>query len=256
MSHELKPELLNANAIAGALESGYWRVSVVDEIDSTQNYLRTSNPKSGDLITAEYQSAGRGRLDRSFVAMKSTALLFSFYVEPKIKIEEIGFLPLLVGSIVAQSINELTQSQKFNCKWPNDIIFKNRKVAGILAEKSGDGVIVGVGINVSTNRDQLPVPHASSIFLLTEKALDRNLLLAKILNQLTLEIRAWESGQDLTNSYRQVSATIGKAVRIELPGGESIEAIAQDIDSTGALHLDSGQIITVGDVIHLDSKLS
>ena len=98
--------------------------------------------------------------------------------------------------------------------------------------------------------------HASSIFLLTEKALDRNLLLAKILNQLILEIRAWESGQDLTDSYRQVSATIGKAVRIELPGGESIEAIAQDIDSTGALHLDSGQIITVGDVIHLDSKLS
>jgi len=256
MSYEVKPELLNANAIAGALESGYWRVSTVEEIDSTQNYLRTSNPKPGDLITAEYQSAGRGRLDRSFVAVKSTALLFSFYVEPKIKIEEISFLPLLVGSIIAQSINELTQSKDFNCKWPNDIIFKNRKVAGILAEKFGDGVIVGVGINVSTSEEQLPVSHASSIFILTGKTLDRNLLLAKILNQLTTELRAWESGEDLTNSYRQISATLGKAVRIELPGGESIEAIAQDIDSSGALHLDGGQIITVGDVIHLESKLS
>jgi BirA family biotin operon repressor/biotin-[acetyl-CoA-carboxylase] ligase len=256
MSHEVKPELLNANAIAGALDSGYWRVSVIDEIDSTQNYLRTSNPKSGDLITAEYQSAGRGRLDRSFVATKSTALLFSFYVEPKIKIEELGFLPLLVGFSVAQTINELTQSQDFFCKWPNDILYKDLKIAGVLAEKFGAGVIVGVGINVSTTADQLPVAHASSIFLVTERILDRNLLLAKILRNLLVELSTWESGRDMTSAYRKMNATLGKAVRIELPGGESIEAIAQDIDSTGALHLNSGQIITVGDVIHLDSKLS
>ncbi|MSY02706.1 MAG: biotin--[acetyl-CoA-carboxylase] ligase, partial [Actinobacteria bacterium] len=75
----MKPELLSANAITSALANGYWRVSVVDEIDSTQNYLRTSNTKPGDLITAEYQSAGKGRLDRSFVAAKSSALLFSIY---------------------------------------------------------------------------------------------------------------------------------------------------------------------------------
>ena len=77
----MKPELLSADSITGALQSSYWRVSVVDEIDSTQNYLRTSNPKPGDLITAEYQSAGRGRLDRKFDAEKSSALLFSFYLD-------------------------------------------------------------------------------------------------------------------------------------------------------------------------------
>ena len=52
MSQQVKPELLSADSITGAVKSSYWRVSVVDEIDSTHNYLRTSNPKPGDLITA------------------------------------------------------------------------------------------------------------------------------------------------------------------------------------------------------------
>ena len=252
----MKPELLNANAIAGALRGGYWRVSVIDEIDSTQNYLRTSIPKVGDVITAEYQSAGRGRLDRTFTAAKSSALLFSFYVEPKIEIAQLGYLSLLVGSSVAKTINEITGSNNFRCKWPNDIVFGDHKVAGLLAEKFGNGVIVGIGINVSMNQAELPVPHASSIFLITEKQIDRNDLLAKILNDLSSALTKWESGEDVVAFYRETSATLGKNVRVELPGGINVEAIAADIDSTGALHLDNGQIITVGDVIHLDSKLS
>ncbi len=252
----MKPELLNANAIAGALRGGYWRVSVIDEIDSTQNYLRTSIPKVGDVITAEYQSAGRGRLDRTFTAAKSSALLFSFYVEPKIEIAQLGYLSLLVGASVAKTINEITGSNNFRCKWPNDIVFGDHKVAGLLAEKFGNGVIVGIGINVSMNQAELPVPHASSIFLTTEKQIDRNDLLAKILNDLSPALTKWESGEDVVAFYRETSATLGKNVRVELPGGINIEAIAADIDSTGALHLDNGQIITVGDVIHLDSKLS
>ena len=252
----MKPELLNANAIAGALRGGYWRVSVIDEIDSTQNYLRTSIPKVGDVITDEYQSAGRGRLDRTFTAAKSSALLFSFYVEPKIEIAQLGYLSLLVGSSVAKTINEITGSNNFRCKWPNDIVFGDHKVAGLLEEKFGNGVIVGIGINVSMSQAELPVPHASSIFLITEKQIDRNDLLAKILNYLSSALTKWESGEDVVAFYRETSATLGKNVRVELPGGINVEAIAADIDSTGALHLDNGQIITVGDVIHLDSKLS
>ena len=249
-------ELMNADAIASALASGYWRVSVIDEIDSTQNYLRISNPKPGDLITAEYQSAGRGRLDRKFVATKSSALLFSFYIEPTIAIKDLGFLSLLVGASVTNTLNEMTKSESFKCKWPNDIVFGDRKIAGLLAEKFGSGVIVGVGINVSTSEEQLPVPHASSIFLATGTGLDRNLLLVKILKDLESALKGWESGKDLTSAYRKLSATLGREVRVELPGGAIVEAIAQDIDTTGALLLDNGQIITVGDVIHLDSKLS
>ena len=252
----MKPELLNADAIAGALESSYWRVSVVEEIDSTQNYLRTSNPKSGDLITAEYQSAGRGRLDRKFDAEKSSALLFSFYFEPENEVKNLGYLTLLVGASVTATLNEITNNNNFKCKWPNDVLFNQKKVAGLLAEKTSSGVIVGVGINVSTSKEALPVAHATSIFLATDIQINRNELLAKILMNLQRDLQEWQSGIDLTSKYRSLSATIGSQVRIALPDGSSVEAKAVDIDETGSLHLDNGQLITVGDVIHLDSKLS
>ena len=150
----------------------------------------------------------------------------------------------------------MTKSESFKCKWPNDIVSRDRKIAGLLAEKFGAGVIVGVGINVSTLEEQLPVSHASSIFLETGTGLDRNLLLVQILKDLESALHDWESGADLTSDYRKLSSTLGREVRVELPGGAIVEAKARDIDSTGALHLDNGQIITVGDVIHLDSKLS
>ena len=252
----MKPELLSADAIAGALASSYWRVSVVDEIDSTQNYLRTSNPKSGDLITAEYQSAGRGRLDRKFDAEKSSALLFSFYFEPENEVKNLGYLTLLVGASVTATLNEITNNNNFKCKWPNDVLFNQKKVAGLLAEKTSSGVIVGVGINVSTSREALPVEHATSIFLATDIQINRNELLVKILHNLENDLLDWQSGKDLTAKYRSLSATIGSQVRIALPDGSSVEAKAVDIDETGSLHLDNGQLITVGDVIHLDSKLS
>ena len=252
----MKPELLSADAIAGALASSYWRVSVVDEIDSTQNYLRTSNPKSGDVITAEYQSAGRGRLDRKFDAEKSSALLFSFYLEPEVKVEIFGYLTLLVGASVTSTINKITKTNNFKCKWPNDILFGDLKVAGLLAEKTESGVIVGVGINVSTAKDELPVSHATSVFIATDALINRNTLLAQILNNLEQDLLSWQGGKDLASKYRELSATIGKQVRVEMPGGSQIEGAAVDIDETGSLRLDNGELITVGDVIHLDSKLS
>jgi len=252
----VKPELLSADAIAGALQSSYWRVSVVDEIDTTQNYLRTSNPKSGDVITAEYQSAGRGRLDRKFDAEKSSALLFSFYFEPESEIKNLSYLTLLVGASVTATINRITNTDNFKCKWPNDVLFNGDKVAGLLAEKTNSGVIVGIGINVSTTKAALPVAHATSIFLATGLQLDRNTLLAAMLNDLERDLQEWQSGRDLTQKYRFLSATIGRQVRVALPDGSSVEAAAVDIDETGSLHLDNGRLITVGDVIHLDSKLS
>jgi BirA family biotin operon repressor/biotin-[acetyl-CoA-carboxylase] ligase len=252
----VKPDLLSADVIAGALASSYWRVSVVDEIDSTQNYLRTSNPKSGDVITAEYQSAGRGRLDRKFDAEKSSALLFSFYLEPEVKIEILGYLTLLVGASVTSTINKITKTNNFKCKWPNDILFGDLKVAGLLAEKTQSGVIVGVGINVSTEKDELPVSHATSVFLATQALINRNTLLGQILNNLEQDLLSWQGGKDLTSKYRELSATIGKQVRVEMPDGSKIVGTAIDIDETGSLRLDNGEQITVGDVIHLDSKLS
>ena len=98
-------ELLSSTAITGALSSPYWRVSVIEETSSTQTLLRESNPTPGSVIATEFQSAGRGRLDRTFEAAKSCALLFSFYVEPKRSRSEWGWIPLIAGMAVESVLN-------------------------------------------------------------------------------------------------------------------------------------------------------
>ena len=185
-----------------------------------------------------------------------SALLLSFYLEPNVELANLGFLTLLVGASVTATLNEVTDTNNFKCKWPNDILHDDLKVAGLLAEKTESGVIVGVGINVSTAKSELPVPHATSIFLVTNVLLNRNMLLAQILNNVEADLLSWQGGKDLASKYRELSATIGREVRVELPDGSKIEGTAVDIDETGSLHLDNGQRITVGDVVHLDSKLS
>ena len=249
--HKVDLELLSSTAITGALSSPYWRVSVIEETSSTQTLLRESNPTPGSVIATEFQSAGRGRLDRTFDAPKSSALLFSFYIEPKLEKDKFGFISLIAGLATAKSISELTKNNKFECKWPNDLLFDGKKVAGLLAEVYGDGIIVGIGINVSTLQAQLPVPTATSIFLATGQIVNRNNLLTKLLENFEGLLKAYEAGEDLTSAYVSKCGTIGREVLATLPGGTEVRGIAIAIDSSGGLILDSGAIITVGDLIHL-----
>ena len=130
----MKPELLSSEAIGAALKDGYWRVSVLEESTSTQTQLRESSPKDGDVITAEYQSAGRGRLDRKFEAVKSSALLFSCYMKPNISKEFFGKIPLLAGVAVAKSINEITTQKTLNVSGPTTFYLMKRRLPGCSAK--------------------------------------------------------------------------------------------------------------------------
>lgn len=247
----MNPEVLSAQAVVGALKGGYWRGSVIEETPSTQTLIRESKPTAGDVITAEYQSAGRGRLDRTFEAKKYSALLFSCYMEPEIQLTNFGKIPLLAGLSVANAINKLTNSSSFKCKWPNDILFNNKKVAGLLCETLGRGVLIGIGINVTTSLEELPVSHATSIALATGQNLNRNELLAEILSELDLNI----NGNKDLREYRKICQTIGLEISAELPTGEVVEDVADEVAESGALILRSGLEITVGDLVHLTSKL-
>jgi BirA family biotin operon repressor/biotin-[acetyl-CoA-carboxylase] ligase len=247
----MNPEVLSGQAVESALANGYWRVSVIEETPSTQTLIRESKPTPGDVITTEYQSAGRGRLDRTFEAKKYSALLFSCYMEPAIPQSNFGKIPLLAGLAVANAINKLTKSENFKCKWPNDILFKDEKVAGLLCETLGSGVVIGIGINVTSEKSDLPVANATSIYLATGMKLDRNKLLSTILNELEIQI----GGNRELADYRSLCQTIGLEVAAHLPSGEVVEDIAIDIEGNGALILKSGREITVGDLVHLKSKL-
>jgi BirA family transcriptional regulator, biotin operon repressor / biotin---[acetyl-CoA-carboxylase] ligase len=243
---------LDQSQIAATL-SHYWRVSVVDLTTSTQSDLaekiNAGDAHSGDVIVADFQSAGRGRLDRTFSAPVSTALLFSLYLTPQRSRTEWGFLPLLAGISVAETLN--TVNAGISIKWPNDLLINEKKVGGIISTIHGDGVIIGVGINISMSVQELPVENATSLGLAGVVLLDRNLLLSKILNSFETDFMRWDLGESFMDRYLDLSATIMRNVRIELPGGREILAKAISIDEQGQLNLDDGQIVSVGDVIHL-----
>ena len=243
---------LDQSRITSAL-SQYWRVSVVDLTASTQDDLakkvNSGEGTSGDVIVANYQSAGRGRLDRSFLAPPSTALLFSIYLQPRRSRDDWGFIPLLTGYSIADTLNKI--SAGISIKWPNDLLINDLKTGGIISTAVGSGVIIGIGINVSTTTTELPVENATSLALAGVSKLDRNLLLPLLLNSFERHFNEWDEGGSFLERYSQLSATQGREVTIDGPSQTTTQSRARAFDEQGRLHLEGGQIVTVGDVIHL-----
>jgi BirA family biotin operon repressor/biotin-[acetyl-CoA-carboxylase] ligase len=232
----------------------YWRVSVVELTGSTQNDLlqlvESNIALDGQVIVTEFQSNGRGRLDRRFEAPPQSALLFSLYITPTRARSDWSFISLLAALAMREVITE-NLTEKTTLKWPNDILIGDKKVAGLLAQQIGDGVIVGIGLNVAMGADELPVPTATSLALSGSNNLDRNLLLSAFLNRFENIFKDWDSGNDFLEKYRQVSSTLGRQVRVEVLGRDSIEAEAVSITAQGALILSDGAEVNVGDVVHL-----
>ena len=234
--------------------SQYWRVSVVDLTASTQSDLaelvNASVAKSGEVIAAEFQSNGRGRLDRTFKAPPQSALLFSFYIAPQRARSDWSFISFLAALAMREVITE-NLAENITLKWPNDILIGEKKVAGLLAQISNDGIIIGLGINVAMTIEELPVETATSLAISGSKQLDRNLILSKFLNLFADNFANWEDGADFLDRYSQVCATLGRQVQIEVTGRTNRIGIAQSINEFGALVLADGFEVNVGDVVHL-----
>ena len=243
---------LDQSRITSAL-SRYWRVSVVDLTASTQDDLAqkitAGDGASGDVIVANYQSAGRGRLDRTFLAPPSTALLFSVYLNPERSRDDWSFIPLLAGFSIADTLQKM--GADVSIKWPNDLLIDEMKLGGIISTAAGSGVIIGIGINVSTTVTELPVERATSLAIAGVSKLDRNFLLPLLLNAFENDFKAWDQGESFLEKYAQLSATQGREVTVVGPAESLIRSRAQSFDEQGRLHLEDGQIVTVGDVIHL-----
>jgi BirA family biotin operon repressor/biotin-[acetyl-CoA-carboxylase] ligase len=253
MEVEMLREALDESAMNATLRGSYWRVSVFQSVTSTQiELIGKENLQHGDVYVTEYQSAGRGRLDRTFEATKSSALLFSFYLEPKRSKLEWSAIPLLAGLSLVTALKILDEKVATNLKWPNDLLIGDKKVAGILVEARYDGVIVGIGLNVEMAKSELPVPTTTSLILESFTELNRNVILPEILKHLALTIGLWESGSSIAfEQYRQMSSTLGREVEVHLPSGEILKSRAMGINEMGELQLASGARVNVGDVIHL-----
>lgn len=251
MGRELLRAALNPEKINGAI-TRYWRVSVVELTGTTQGDLtsrvRQGDAKVGDVLAAEFQTAGRGRLERSFEAPARTALLFSFFIKPVRNREHWGWIPLIAGYAVASTLKEFDAS----IKWPNDILIKGKKVSGLIAEIVDDGVVVGIGVNVGMESDELPVPTATSLLIEGATDIDRNQILTGILQRFQEQFVAWDQGSDeIGMLYAQLSSTIGQQVRIEYPGGQTQTGLATSISDSGALVIDGQTHVQSADVVHL-----
>ena len=235
--------------------SRYWRVSVVEVTGSTQDDLYelastgAAIPKT--ILASEYQSSGRGRLDRTFEAAPHSALTFSIYIEPKVEKEEWSFLTLLAGVSVHEALHALDPQTVIGIKWPNDLLIGDKKFVGMIAQATAKGVVLGIGINVGMSLEELPVDTATSLAIEGFAELDRNVILAAIINHFEINLEMWENDKSFLAEYRSASVTIGKDVEVTLPGGKTINSRAVDISYSGGLLLEDGSEVTVGDVVHL-----
>ena len=254
---------------AAVRPGGLWReIEVVESTGSTNADLLAralAGEPEGAVLAAEEQRAGRGRMGRTWTSPPRAALTFSLLLKPAVPPARRGWLPLLTGVAVAAAVTRATGVET-GLKWPNDLLAADAKLAGILAEAAGNAVVVGIGLNVSTEPAEFPNPRPGALPAISLRAagataLNREDILLAILDGFERWYRAWQqAGGDpdrsgLRPEYTRLSATIGRTVRAELPGGQALSGPAVGVDSDGRLlvRLSSGSEVAVaaGDVVHL-----
>lgn len=270
---------LDAAALDAALvrPGGMWhRIEVLPEAASTNTELAARAARGaphGSVLVTEHQTAGRGRLGRGFSTPPRAALTFSLLVRPAVPVTRLGWLPALMGVAAVGAVHRVT-GVKAALKWPNDVMVpahlrsepatSDGKLAGILSEadfSSGEpGVVVGMGLNVSQERAELPVDTAVSLRGEGSDALDRGVLLTAVLGEFEELYTAWTAaGGDaeaggLAAAYRDACVTVGRRVRVHLPGDRVLEGTATGVDADAQLLVrgpGGERALSAGDVIHV-----
>jgi BirA family biotin operon repressor/biotin-[acetyl-CoA-carboxylase] ligase len=253
---ELHREALRESELHAEL-SPYWRVSVVDVTGSTQvdlaESIRAHSAVDGDVLVANYQSDGKGRLDREFIAAPSAALLFSLYKKVTRPRDEWNFIALLTALSITEALTDLDRNITLSIKWPNDILVNDKKVAGLLCQGENDGVIVGVGLNVGMQETELPVPTATSLYLEKFSQLDRNEILKRILRSFNENFEAWheQGSAPFISQYENLCSSLNRDIQIIWPAGDSQATQATGISIRGELILNDGVLVNSADVLHL-----
>ena len=226
-------------------------------IDSTNRYLlgEAASGRSaaeGLVAVADEQTAGRGRLGRTWSAAPGAALLVSVLLRPALAPEQMH-LVTLAAAVAASDAVRAVSGFEARVKWPNDLVVDDRKLAGVLAEADGAGaVVVGMGLNVSA--DSFPpdlADIATACDLHTVGPVDREALLAAWLLAFDRDLGGLDHA---VAAAAERSATLGRRVRVEL-ARESFSGVASRLTDEGYLvvRTDAGEdrTVTAGDVVHL-----
>ncbi|WP_309103225.1 biotin--[acetyl-CoA-carboxylase] ligase [Microbacterium sp.] len=245
------------------------RLDVLAQTGSTNADLRSHADDPADwphlsvLMTAN-QTAGRGRLDRTWVAPPGASLAVSVLVrELPASPDARGWIPLAAGEAMAGAIAAQLPGLSVGVKWPNDVLAGDgsdaaRKICGILAEVAGNAIIVGSGVNTAMAAEQLPVPGATS-FAVLGADVDQDRLIADYLKSFDAHLSALAAADDavLSGLHALVTArcvTLGLDVRVSLPGDRTMEGTASRLDAGGRLMVvvdGAEHPISAGDVVHV-----
>lgn len=222
------------------------------------------DPRPGRVVVADHQSAGRGRRGRTWSSPPGTGMAISA-VLPPLAPAVLGWVPLAAALAVRAALRESRWTVDAVLKWPNDVLVETGprpgKLAGILAQVADDGVVVvGTGLNVDHDVDQLPVPTATSWRLCRGGAplpqAAREAFLHDYLRHLARlhDELAGDGAQAVRAAYREVCGTLGRPVVVHGGGGEATRGRALDVAADGALVVDgpAGRSVHhAGDVEHL-----
>lgn len=268
---------LDIERIRTALADDFAVIDYVEQTGSTNtDLMQAENVADGTVLLANEQVSGKGRLGRTWVSPAGSQLILSVLILPE-TLEYLGTLPLASGLAVTDTVEGSV------LKWPNDVHIDGNKLCGILAEAGPVGaafksvpktefnkaevnkaevapkteagatlsarVVVGMGLNVTLTREQLPIEKATSLAL-EGRDTDRTELAIALLKNLRRRITQWEN-QDpqLMADYRRVCSSIGQEVRLEAPTGDVV-GVVEGIADDGRINV-GGEYYSAGDVTHL-----
>lgn len=238
--------------------SALWTdVQVSDSTGSTNTDAAEAARRSagaGLVITTDHQASGKGRLDRGFLQPAMSGVTVSVVLRPETETADWSWLPLIAGLAVADTVRA-AGVDSVALKWPNDVLIDEHKVCGILLERvetpAGPAAVIGMGINVTQTAEQLPVPTAVSLRMAGATELDRTAVCIELLQRLEHWLSLWPAQMDqIRSSFEASCDTLGRTVRIELPGDRTVTGVAEGIDPSGALIVD-GTVFAAGDVTHV-----
>jgi BirA family biotin operon repressor/biotin-[acetyl-CoA-carboxylase] ligase len=252
LAHPL--EFLSAEAIESGLPAAVreriGQIEILSEVDSTNTHLKSraaQGAAAGSVCLGEWQRSGRGRLGRSWVSPFGTnlylSLLWRFAAGPA----ALAGLSLTMGVALARALRG-SVDDGLGLKWPNDLQWRGRKLAGILVEIAGESAgpslaVIGIGINVRMPDTAAEVIQQPWIDLsrVARNIPSRNALASRVLEELVIALQAFEQHglAAFLGDWRELDVTAGRSVQLQLPGG-TVDGQSHGIDETGALVIQVG----------------
>jgi len=216
------------------------------------------------VLAAGEQTAGRGRSGRQWQSLPGASLSVSVLVRPKlVAIEHYGWLPILAGLAMTRAVAKLLPTSEVSLKWPNDVLVGDKKICGVLSELLSDasGVVIGVGLNLTQSQGDLPIANATSLRLegatvSFEAALEGFLVEFVALYTDFVNHRGDADASGLRRGASAKCSSIGRRVRVLLPGEQQIEGKGIELDQSGRIlvAIDGEHqlyAVAAGDIVHL-----